>query len=84
MLYLFLAHLLSKTSQQMSQLHSRDETIALLVKMLETLNKVVHSVSDGFAGDVLEHGQEHLEGDPGILLLTMELIYKIVQSNKRF
>ena len=70
LLNLFFTHLLSQSSQQMPELHSRDQTITLLVKMLETLNEVVNSVSDGFAGDILEHGQEHLEGDPGILLLA--------------
>ena len=42
-----------------------------LVKVLETLNEVVYGVPDWLAGDVLQHGQEHLECHPGVLLVLL-------------
>ena len=71
LLHLLLTHLLPQPCQQVPQLHCRDQTIPLLVKMLETLHKVIHGVSDRLAGDILEHGEEGLEGDPGVRSLTL-------------
>ena len=42
-----------------------------LVKVLETLDEVVYGVPDRLAGDVLQHGQEHLECHPGVLLVLL-------------
>ena len=36
-LHLLLAHLLAQPSEEMPELHSRDQTVALLVKMLQSL-----------------------------------------------
>ena len=41
-LHLLLAHLLPQPSEEMSELHSRDQTVAFLVKMLETLNRNIN------------------------------------------
>ena len=32
-----------------------------LIKVFEPLNKVIYSIPDRLAGDVLKHGKEHLE-----------------------
>ena len=42
-LHLLLTHLLPEPSEEMSELHSRDQAVALLVKMLETLNRNIKS-----------------------------------------
>ena len=70
LLHLLLAHLLPEPGQEVAQLHRGDQTVTLLVEMLEALNKVIHCVSDGFAGHVLQHWQEHFECNAGILLLS--------------
>ena len=56
----------------MAELHGGDEAIPLLVKVLQALDEVVHGVSDGLAGDVLQHGQEHFKSDPGVLLILLQ------------
>merc|ERR1711973_307757 len=52
-LHLLLAHLLPQAHQQVPQLHSRDPAVALLVKVPQTLNKIINSVGDLLAGDGL-------------------------------
>ena len=56
----------------MAELHGGDEAIPLLVKVLQALDEVVHGVSDGLAGDVLQHWQEHFKSDPGVLLILLQ------------
>ena len=40
--------------------------------MLQSLDEVIHGVSDGLAGNVLQHWQEHLKSHPGVLLILLQ------------
>merc|ERR1719348_802149 len=65
-LHLLLVHLLPQACQQVPQLNRRDATIALLVKVLQSLHKVVSSVSQLPPADSLQKGQEGLKGEAGV------------------
>merc|ERR1719447_2014153 len=52
-LHLLLAHLLPQAHQQVPQLHGRDPAVPLLVKVPQTLHKIINSVGDLLAGDCL-------------------------------
>ena len=53
-----------------------------LIKMFKTLHKVINSISDGFAGDILKHGKEGLECDScvGAINLKINCFFNINQS----
>ena len=57
-----------------NMIKSIQDTIYLvyLVKVLQTLDEVVHSVPDGLAGDILQHWQEHFESHPSVLLILLQ------------
>ena len=40
--------------------------------MLQALDEVIHGVSDGLAGDVLQHWQEHFKSHSGVLLVLLQ------------
>merc|ERR1719480_778053 len=71
-LNLLLAHLLPQPSEQVAELYGGDETVPLLVKVLQALDEVVYSVPDGLAGDILQHRQEHFKSHTSVLLILRD------------
>merc|ERR1712241_362363 len=67
-LHLLFCHLLAQGGQHVPELGRRDETVAVLVKVPQSLDEVLHSVADLLLGDGLQDGEECLEGDAALSL----------------
>jgi hypothetical protein len=72
--YLFITQLLAERCQQVSELCRRDKTARIFIKMTQSFDKVVSSVTRLLFRNSLVDGQENLEG---YSLIGLELVSKL-------
>ena len=57
---------MSGVSELMHRMACINNSETNLIKMFETLDKIIDGVPDGLAGDVLKHGEEGFKSQPSV------------------